>query len=317
MKGDFDYKRAFTEVAEPAFNALPQDIRDLGKRIESDFGDVHQDRNTHMPWPIDSDLRERFNEIPVEILAWASRAMHFYGHWGTGWKVPTSNGWYWKFSLWADQTLRRKIGLPEFPRPREKDPVLSVQVHEGFLRLCHSTPGVWEWEEIGVATPMLYSQLTDLMQTHKKYDKTLKAAIKLPYRDGGFTTLTSFLDLSDYREKSPEENDIITHLKDSGLKLAEIISCNFKPHPFCVTSEHVEKSHGMYLDPSVAACGAPRCNLKYAEHTHEKVALLKVVGASPEDEKVNLTDTQQATLKALVPILEKHKIDGINFIKEE
>lgn len=164
----FDYKRACSELAMPEFNNLPLEIKALYARVVSECKSQHQNKELGMDWPLTGpselpELKEAFNSIDVESLALASRAVHFAGHWG--YKEDDTfiglhdGGSHWKFSLFADQTLRRKLGMPEFGSDSKHG--ISYAVHEGAIRVCYSTPHSWTWREVIQATPQGLRQVID------------------------------------------------------------------------------------------------------------------------------------------------------------
>lgn len=334
-KGDFDYRRAYKEIAEPAFEVLPQNVRDLYERICKDFKAAQQDKNTDMPWPEGtddnsvSDLWQRFDGIPDDILAMASRVIHYFGHWKPSGVGGDSTGAYWKFAHWADQTLARKCGLPEFQgRAKDRDGI-SYQVNDGFLRVCFSSKDEWLWEELGIATKPMYEKALKVLPKGKcsvgRYNEKLKELKDLKGWDGGHSLLTPFLDTSDFKEKGVDEQAVIAALENSGLCLHKIENCNFKPHPYCIGSSHLEHSDGILSESSIdhmeryhgVKCGVRGCNLKRSEHTSDRVAFLKIKDLDPSIDKVNLTEPQKAVLasEGMKAIFATHKIDGVAFVR--
>mgnify|MGYP001604796628 CR=1 FL=1 len=124
----FDYARAWAEVARSKYDSLPADVRQLFIDTAWITKDLRQLPDCSMPWP-DADmegsyngreLRGRFDKIPAEWLALASCVIHDFGHWRpTGVSLPPAEdqairqGGHWHFSHYADQSLRGRLGLAE------------------------------------------------------------------------------------------------------------------------------------------------------------------------------------------------------------
>lgn len=160
----FDYAAAWREVARPAYDSLPQDIRDLLAQVAGEAASLSQLPDLSMPWPDDpqlgekriegSDLRSRFDKVPAEWLAQAARVIYSCGHWfpaGGDLDLPgREHGAHWKFSHYADQSLRaRLIAATSADVMRSNGP---FQVHEGAIRLCYSSHDMWTWAEVAPAT---------------------------------------------------------------------------------------------------------------------------------------------------------------------
>lgn len=297
MKGDFDYKRAWKELAEPEFKKLPDVVHKLYHNIHDHYSHCQQDRDCDLPWP-DDRIKTVFDSIDLSVLARASRVIYFYGHWGSGLE---NNGAYWRFSLWADQTIRRKLALDEssvtgvFRAARYN---ISLAIREGYLRVCRSTKASWTWEEIGPVSEDLFDDAVDLLSGNKysNANKAYEAVLDLRKTDD------KFLDLDEYKERSEDEQEIIDALKGTNFKFVEITNANFDPHPFMITGKHLANSKSMYLNPDCAPCGFKGCQLSYAEHTSERVAVFKLR---------ETVETKLSDLEVLKPILEKHHIVGV------
>lgn len=158
----FDFVAAWREVANPAYLALPQNLRDLFETVREVAKDLQQDKNLDMPWP--EGLKSQFDEIPAEELSKAAHVIYCWGHWGG--MDSSSGGAYWKFSRYADQSLRPRLGMD--PSSTWEDPPrgLSFKVCDGLLRLCYSSRDLWTWTKIGLAT----------VGTMEKARKLIKAA---------------------------------------------------------------------------------------------------------------------------------------------
>lgn len=216
----FDYAAAWREVARPAYDTLPQNVRDLLTQVATEAGNLHQLPDTSMPWPDDpqlgdkqnegSDLRARFDTVPAEWLAYGARVIHACGHWfpsGGDLNLPgRSVGAHWKFAHYADQSLRARLMAATSPdKMRANGP---YQVHEGAIRICYSSPNAWQWHEVAPATAAglaraeaLYTELARAIgkaaaeadaPTDRRYKRTANEA-----RDSGAHTFFESLDTRD------------------------------------------------------------------------------------------------------------------------
>lgn len=320
-KGDFDYARAWRELARPAYDLLPANVRDLYARVAAECRECRQDSALDTVWPPGSDLRSGFEELDAGDLAFASRVIYFLGHWQPSREVapvPNDHGAHWKFANYADQVLRRRCGLPE---TRAHGDGIGFEVHEGLLRLCCSYPDGWTWEEVGIATPAFLAtcQALSTWPVGKRakseamvavYEQWLRAIRRLPAADGGHPRLGEFLDKERFIEKGADEAAVDDGLRGTGLRRHALTNVNFKPHPFTIGAQHLANSQSSVLDPDCAPCAQPGCRLSYAEHKSDRVLFIAGAGDA-------LTDGQKAALKALAPVLTEHKIDGLAFVAEE
>ncbi len=146
----FDYQRAWKELARPQFEALDRRAKDLYLYVVEAAAEAEQDRDLLLPWPHDT-LRRNFEALPISLLAHAARVIYFHGHWGPITALyQQGNGAYWRFANLADQVLRDLLGLPRVTPDGAMG--AHVRVCEGFLRVCISTPNIWGWHELGLAT---------------------------------------------------------------------------------------------------------------------------------------------------------------------
>ncbi len=153
---DFDYVQAWTVLARPAFDALPQAVQDLYTQVAEEACNVAQDSETlDLPWPDipgrEGCLKKAFEALDNATLAHAARVIYSYGHWSPVPKYSSFGaGAYWRFSNYADQVLSERLG---FARQRLKTPNgISWAVHEGGLRVQLSWKDGWKSTEVGIAT---------------------------------------------------------------------------------------------------------------------------------------------------------------------
>jgi hypothetical protein len=163
---EFDFERAYKELAEPAWGSLSEQAQYLlGRVMYGHAASVGQDpESLDAQWPETAPLlRSLFEKLSSEELALASAAVYAAGHWAprgsSGALLLQPHGVYWKFSSYCDQVLRDRLGLPA----REGSHAFGrfKEVHQGYLRLCCATPASCAYHEIGLATGALSDAITD------------------------------------------------------------------------------------------------------------------------------------------------------------
>lgn len=170
--GQFDYMRAWREVALPSVLVLPQNFRDLYWKVVDRCSRLSQQKDLDMPWPepgFRRPLQNLFQEVPSECLADAARAIYFWGHWSPFNQSAMGAGASWKFTNYADQVLRDKIQLPRSFAGRG----VGFQVNEGYLRMCYSTRNCWTWTEFGRATVATYERARRIVEEEEVGKSTM------------------------------------------------------------------------------------------------------------------------------------------------
>lgn len=152
----FDYAAAWHGLAIPAYNTLPEEVKSLYRVTAEKSRGLTQLQDLSMPWP--DGLREDFRAFNTATLASASRAVYFCGHWKPSREffLGAEHGAHWKFSSYADTTLAERLGLNP-PHARTDGNAKFVRIHEGYIRVCFSSPWSWRWEEVGPASAELVS----------------------------------------------------------------------------------------------------------------------------------------------------------------
>lgn len=159
---EFDYARAWREVAAPGYMALSESVLALVGTVAEKAGGLRQLPDCSMPWPEDGgELRRQFEAIPADELALAAHTVNYVGHWRPSASergdfaavvLPGSEvGASWKFTHYADQVLRGLLGLRE--RGHDYGNGVHIEAHEGMLRVCYSSKHMWTWVECAPATP--------------------------------------------------------------------------------------------------------------------------------------------------------------------
>ena len=139
---NFNYQKAYCVLAVPAFNNLPNHVKQAHSELLSLVGDLRQDRRLNTP--LNPNIIAVFDRLTTKEIAELSRASYFVGHWKPS-ELPSlfnnSTGEAWKVSNCADQILRQRIKTPS-----------CIQIHEGKFRVTFSSMDCWLWEEFSLAT---------------------------------------------------------------------------------------------------------------------------------------------------------------------
>lgn len=147
----FDYELAWQELALPAYKSLPEAVTKLLILTAEKAEGLSQVGDCTMPWPEDGSLKAAFEAMDSETLANASHVVYYYSHWFPGaiaGDAPRVPGTGWKFSHYADQILRERLGTR-----RASDDGVNAQIHEGTIRICYGSRDLWTWNECFPATP--------------------------------------------------------------------------------------------------------------------------------------------------------------------
>lgn len=176
---EFNHKKAWIEVAVPAWRAVPEDMRALVAETSCCAADLRQGKDLDMPWPADGALRSAFVASPsAEVLAKTARTLFVFGHWAPALRTQLAldeaevvdaieaasamqrTGVYWKFGNYVDQQLSARFGIER--RHLRHPQGVSFAIHEGALRACFTAPGpdgLSCWREIGWATRDVYDRV--------------------------------------------------------------------------------------------------------------------------------------------------------------
>lgn len=323
---DFDYKTAWEQLSKPLYEKLPPRIIDLILMVERVAAGLSQGHDLQMPWPEDPTFEKAFAEIPTLELSEAARVVWSFGHWAPERVQLQESGTYWKFSHYADQTIRGRLWNPSAATSEGhfKRPPYEIRVHEGFLRLCISDHHGWRWKEIEPASEYAFGALLAALDRIGDTRDVEAVTSKVPWTASD--EMKRFVDLSEFDTSSEAKRLRMLRAPPApkGWRIEQISSVNYKPHPFTIGTEHFVDGR---IDSSVpCAHRGPRrerCNLSLEEHTFDTVAIV----SSPETgdvEKVILDDASKEWLKAVADAAETEEfkklgraLDGFSFIKKE
>jgi hypothetical protein len=232
MSKEFNYERAWRELYEPAFVALPEDIHRLIKRTAKVAPNLVQDQRH------------------LETLVWVS-----------GCHAASNDG------LAAFTVLKEEFG--KFAGLKAESLANAseiVHAHGHLDPTCHSVGGMhkdglyWKFQKLAVAA---------LVETQKGCEALRQAKIKYEQLNKGFM---------DHKEGSGLDDEEVAEkyapLIENAFAVVKVACVNFKPHPFVIGMRHFPKDGGMYLDPTSAPCA--HCDRPYAEHTHDRVMIIKL-----------------------------------------
>lgn len=305
-RGDFDYARAWRELAVPMFKVLPANVREVAVRVcvETAERGIHQDRDS-LNIPIPADLRAEMEKIPAEYLAEAARCVYFVAHWRPGRaerrdeegeclnqiaQIAAVGGW--RFSNCADQILRERCGLPV--NDREHGSGLRFTILEGALRACYSWRHGWMNKDIGPGTPGTLEAARALDwpggasdEGARKFERVGEqhaAALteNAPKWRRWLSTVETYTPDPE-RDRRREAMSKLPKLPEGATFKPLRLETTVHPHPFMITNQHIAKAPGGRLDPSVAPCGmkgtgryGADCDLSYAEHEQSETLFIEV-----------------------------------------
>lgn len=291
---DFDYKRAWIELASPGFGNIPFELRELLKRVAVECADYGQDQTLRVIWPDDNgSLKGALSDWSSEDLSKAARSVYFFGHWNfhkdsemEGYGV--TGGSHWKFASYCDQILSERIDarLPLRTKGRweRSGRGVQIQVHEGFLRGCISSLSSWTWEEVGLATIDNAQKLSDLIggaSTAIWEERITKAVREIGMVD---PWTAQWLNKDRFMNLPPKFKGTYGTSENGNFQVVDTIAV---PHPYCITARHIAAG-GILNSESIeaaerngAACGIKGCRLSYKQH---EVALLVSCKTEPNDE---------------------------------
>ena len=313
---EFDYARAWKTLAEPQFLSLPASVIEVLYQVVADCEGLSQGSDLRMIWPGDGAhplenpggnyLWEAFKAIPTATLAHASRVIWSMGHWEPLGVTGIPGGAHWKFSNYADQVLRDRLGLPQITEDKKG---IGYEIHEGMIRLTFSR-GCWIWKEVGLATRGSLEQIRREVLKSEPVRRRDFGPLVTRVRALAPTITRQWLNLDPFMvpETSAEKAKVRWDglVEDTCVRIAGLEHINHRPHPFTIGPNHL-KGDSLVLDPDSAPCAHRGCALSYNEHESDYVVVL-----APARDGVT-EDEVKPVLEALVKELEADKLDGFVF----
>ena len=188
---NFDYRRAWTNLAFPSWQKLDPEVHALVRLTDETAEGIRQGPDLRLPWPGREQLWQRLEALDSCTLAYGARVVWSVGHWlptddivAKGLRWLQVRGAYWRFSLYADHVLAARL-LPTSRRWAKSDwRGWDVQVHDGLVRLCASTNDSWTCTEIGWATEDVIGRIAERLQgiqfseeNHERLARELRAEL--------------------------------------------------------------------------------------------------------------------------------------------
>jgi hypothetical protein len=147
-KMDFNYKKAWQEVARPEFYKLPAIVRNIVAEIAEKYENIGQLKNLDMP-RIDS-VWEKMEKLSDYTLSKSAMVVYYFGHWFNGKHAISEKyrkaGAAWKYANIADSILRARFNIS-----RDGSRGYGLAIVNGELRCTYSSVHTWTWECVGYA----------------------------------------------------------------------------------------------------------------------------------------------------------------------
>lgn len=208
---DFDYERAWIELAMPQFEkyiltSIPwqRAITEYKRLHTQDPSLFIQDKQSlDIPLTPVASILEPLRLMDPMLLALGTHINYFYSHWCPAKRaiqareltdhIHPSGSWH--LSNLIDQHLCTTLTIPRNRTGAASH--RSIACHEGFIRLCFSTSNYWTWENIGPACPLILDLLSapitvELEDSHHDSYSNSRATL-IAYKSAAVTALTPYL----------------------------------------------------------------------------------------------------------------------------
>jgi len=315
---EFNYVRAHKEWAQPQFDALPDEVKQLFDDVVEIGGELKQSGASPVQFPDTNqgrELRAKFEAIDSETLANASYVIYRYGHWA--------------------HTTAAVVHYPNMPPKRFDavhgdtfEPARSARTYIENLNSYGDPEGE-------VTTEFIKAGPQDKVGANWKFEHLAKAVVI----ERGDQHLLQEVDLQrrlnwpecdhphdkpfhDHKPGSDYSLEEQHHLLNEGLpegtpfEFYRVIHANHKPHVFMIGPRHMTGDSPV-LDPNSAPCVHPTgtdgfgrrgpCGLPYSEHTWDTIAVIKLLRDIDREEL--------EAIKQVEPVMEKYGIDGVAFLE--
>lgn len=176
---EFNYKWAWEELANPMFtkyfekNTCHQTLLHMADNELKGLSQNKEDLNIPLG-SLSQSFRSYLESMQNLSLAKISRIVYYYGHWYSGSQDKRGIKETWRLSNVIDQILRERLGFDRKEGFKIEGTKFSINVYEGFLRLCFSTPHEWIWEEVGLALKTNFKDLVKKVSTDKSFRDTFE-----------------------------------------------------------------------------------------------------------------------------------------------
>ncbi|MDP2696097.1 MAG: hypothetical protein Q8O87_02480 [bacterium] len=166
-------KKAWMELACPAILNLSPNILQLVYKACTNRMKLSAECTVN--WPDDKSFKEQMQEIPADELASAARIVWAAGHWHPGSKdllhPLSAGGAYYKFPTYVDQLLREAVlGWEGSQSTYRIDNRMSLEIHEGFLRVDVWADKSFSWHEIALGSINNVEAATQIINNCKHHD---------------------------------------------------------------------------------------------------------------------------------------------------
>lgn len=158
----FDYKRAWMDLAVPAYQNLSEHVRNAHHALAPLADACTQAHDCSLRYPTDADklqqVKEILSSLTTEEMAHGSAIINACGHWNPSdartaciarlFLLREYPGNTWKISLWMSQEIEKRLGLSH----RMQDSGSAYRVQEGLLHMTYASKWCWMNRAVGFAT---------------------------------------------------------------------------------------------------------------------------------------------------------------------
>jgi hypothetical protein len=331
MAREFNFQKAWEEIAKPNYDQLPQVFKDAYQLVATKYRDLRQNPDLDVDLP--DDVRELVSGQTTLQIAIAAHTIYFWGHWGHCTKAtvhyPGVAPKEIEADMWLESAIKDYIKLMnEYGEPSGE--IRTERHHNG------PTDGTGAyWKVAKMLDRILRERLKNVdhsasiregvirLSDERKFWATEEwRSCPLSCQGANWGKVGERYNL--HKAGTPWELADLPEryqaLVVDDFEIVQGMTVNHKPHPFVIGPQHFPKGGGLFLGENEmrqAPCayrerGGYRCDLMYDQHTSDRALLLKA--------KRNLTNKEAAaTLFKLKEAIAANgdKIDGFAFVKSE
>lgn len=304
MSTEFNFRRAHRELAQPAFAALPEGLRNLYSLVAKHSSRLQQNKNLTIEFPDDevgAELRAAFSAFSDRELLDAAEVIHRWGHWahecGATIRCNGMPDEYIVFDDW-DSCPRSRVRdrLKQLEAYAIDDIAPTVQYHRAGPN--NSADGCAYWKVQLLAESLVRERKGQFHKTK------LDTSSFMDHKPGTEYTLEELPQF--FAPKLSGAFDVVD-CRDINHRVEDSRGNVISRHPFCIGVKHFRKD-SIYLDPRSAPCHI--CNMDYDSHKHDRVLVVRAARDMTENEASEI-------LKSIASEGEAHKLDGIAFAESE